>query len=57
MIIAEDSLAARVYCRSIEFTYKHYGGDEATRTPYLSNANAALYQVSYVPAYCFGLHC
>jgi hypothetical protein len=25
------------------------GGDGETRTPYLSNANAALYQMSYVP--------
>lgn len=26
------------------------GGDEGARTPYLSNANAALYQMSYIPS-------
>ena len=26
-----------------------FGGDEGTRTPYLSDANAALSQMSYVP--------
>lgn len=28
---------------------KKFGGDEGTRTPYLSDANAALSQMSYVP--------
>ena len=30
-------------------TIRVSGGDEGTRTPYLRDANAALYQMSYVP--------
>lgn|GEM_PF-1136635 len=34
---------------SVDVTDIFSGGDGETRTPYLGNANAALYQVSYIP--------
>ena len=36
-------------CSTTELSRHEIGGDDRTRTDHLGNANAALYQMSYVP--------